>query len=139
MSSFYKKRLSGNQNPEKLGSLALTLTQFFHTSTIIRRRSNAIYFLKTSASGWLSDRAAIGGNFVDHFSNLFSSSSPPIDDELSDLFPPIISEEENLALVSIPTEEEVFKVLSSIDSSKAPGPDGFFALFYKKILECCQV
>jgi hypothetical protein len=101
-------------------------------------------FLKTSAGGWLLDRAAIGGNFVDHFSNLFSSSSPPMDDELSDLFPPIITEEENIALISIPTEEEVFKVLSSIDSSKAPGPDGFSALFYKKywsavkceVLEC---
>jgi hypothetical protein len=73
-----------------------------------------------------------GGNFVDHFSNLFSSSSPLIDDELSDLCPPIISEEDNLALVSIPIEEEVFKVLSSIDSSKALGPYGFSALFYKK-------
>jgi hypothetical protein len=107
-------------------------TKFFYTPTIIRRRSNAVNFLKTSARGWLSDRAAIGGTFVDHFCNLFSSSSPPIDDELSDLFPPTILEEENLALVSIPTEVEVFKVLSSIDSSKALGPDGFSTIFYKK-------
>jgi hypothetical protein len=119
-------------------------TKFFHTSTIIRRRSNAVNFLKSSAGGWLSDRTAIGGDFVDHFSSLFSSSSPPIDGELADLFPPTITEEENKALISIPTEEEVFKVLSSIDSSKAPGPDGFSALFYKKywsvvkyeVLEC---
>ena len=49
-----------------------------------------------------------------------------------------------MVLVSIPTEEEVFKVLSSIDSFKAPGPYGFSALFYKKywsvvkceVLEC---
>jgi hypothetical protein len=103
-----------------------------------------VNFLKTSTGGWLSDRAAIGGNFVDHFTNLFSSTSLPIDDELLNLFPSIISEEENLALVSIPTEEEVFKALSSIESSKAPGPNSFFALFYKKywsvvkseVLEC---
>jgi hypothetical protein len=86
--------------------------------------------LKTSAG--LSDRAKIGGSFVNHFANLFASSSPTIDEELAELFPPIISTEENLFLISIPTEDEVFKVLSSLGSSKAPGPDGFTALFYKK-------
>ena len=51
---------------------------------------------------------------------------------------------ENLAIVSIPTKEEVFKVLSSLGSSKAPSLDGFTVLFYKKywsvvkgeVLEC---
>jgi hypothetical protein len=103
-------------------------TKFFHTSTIIRRRTNAVNFLKTNAGGWISDRTEIGGNFVD----LFSSTSPQIDDELLEFFPPIISEVENQALISIPTEIEVFYVLSSLGSSKAPGPDGFSALFYKK-------
>jgi hypothetical protein len=59
-------------------------------------------------------------------------------------FSHIISAEENLFLVSIPIEDEVFKVLSSLGSSKALGPDGFTALFYKKywhvvksaVLEC---
>jgi hypothetical protein len=91
-----------------------------------------VNFLKTNAGGWISDRTEIWGNFVDHFSSLFSSTSPQIDDELLELFPPIISEIENQALISIPTEIEVFDVLASLGSSKAPGPDGFSALFYKK-------
>jgi exonuclease III len=119
-------------------------TKFFHTSTLIRRRSNAVNFLKTNEGGWVSDRSEIGGNFVDHFSSLFSTTSPQLDDELLELFPPAISDEENLSLISIPTEKEVFEVLSSLGSSKAPGPDGFTALFYKKywsvvkkeVLEC---
>jgi hypothetical protein len=61
-----------------------------------------------------------------------------------EVFPPIISVEDNQYLISIPTEEKVFEVLSSLDSSKAPGPDGFTTLFYKKywsvvkreVLEC---
>jgi hypothetical protein len=48
-------------------------TKFFHTSTVIRRRSNAINFLQTREGGWLSDRANIGGSFVTHFANLFAS------------------------------------------------------------------
>ena len=62
-------------------------TKFFHTSTIIKRRSNAINFFKTSEGGWLSDREKIGGTFVNHFANLFASSSSAIDEELAELFP----------------------------------------------------
>jgi hypothetical protein len=119
-------------------------TKLFHTSTLISRRSNAVNFLKTNAGGWISDRIEIGGNFVDRFSSLFSSTIPQLDAELLELFPPIISVEDNQSLISIPTEKEVFEVLSSLGSSKAPGPDGFSALFYKKywsivkreVLEC---
>jgi hypothetical protein len=107
-------------------------TKFFHSSTIIRRRANAVNFLKTNEGGWISDRADIGSNFVLHFTNLFSSTSPIADEELQNLFPPVIFAEENLILCSIPTEDEVVKALSSLGSSKAPGPDGFTSLFYKK-------
>jgi hypothetical protein len=83
-------------------------TKFFHSFIFIRKRSNAINFLKTSSGGWILDRAAIRGNFVSHFFNLFSSSFPPINDELLELFPPLISKEDNLALCSILIEAKVF-------------------------------
>jgi hypothetical protein len=86
-------------------------TKFFHSSTIIRRRANSVNFLKTSAGGWISDRADIGDHFVHHFTNLFSSTSPSIEEELLALFPPVISDEENHVLCSIPTETEVFQAL----------------------------
>ena len=68
---------------------------------------------------------------MNHFTNLFSSTSPHVDEELLELFPPVISSKENLVLYSIPTKVEVFQALSSLGSSKAPGPNGFTALFYK--------
>jgi hypothetical protein len=107
-------------------------TKFFHTSTIIRRRSNAVNFLKLDSGVWVSSRAEIGGNLSSHFTNIFTTSNPPIDSEMLDLFSPIISAEENVILSSIPTEEEVVEALSCLGSTKAPGPDGFTALFYKK-------
>jgi hypothetical protein len=45
-----------------------------------------------------------------------------------DLFSPIIFEEKNIILSSIPTEEKVLEALASLGSTKAPG----LALFYKK-------
>jgi hypothetical protein len=107
-------------------------TKFFHTSTVIKRRSNVINFLKTDLGSWLSDRATIGASFVSRFTNLFCSTNPPIADEVLDLFSPVISEDNSLNLHSIPFESEVIQALSSLGSSKAPGLDGFTALFYKK-------
>jgi hypothetical protein len=107
-------------------------TKYFHTSTLIRRRSNAINFLKLESGVWVSSRDEIGGNFISHFSNLLSSSNPQTEEEMLDLFTPVISEEENFALSSIPDEEEILGALTSLGSTKAPGPDGFMALFYKK-------
>jgi hypothetical protein len=107
-------------------------TRFFHTSTLIRRRSNAINFLEIDSGAWISDRAEIGNNFVSHFSRLFSTSHPPIDNELLDLFSPTISPEDNTLLCSIPSELEIVQALSSLGSTKAPEIDGFTGLFYKK-------
>jgi hypothetical protein len=107
-------------------------TKYFHSSTLIKRRSNAVNFLKSNEGFWLSNRAEIGGSFVSHFSNLFSSTRPPIDDDLLSLFAPTVTEEENLLLCSIPPEFEVVQALYSLGSTKATGPDGFTALFFKK-------
>ena len=43
-----------------------------------------------------------------------------------------MSKEDTLNLCSILLESEVIQALSSLGSSKAPGPDGFTAFFYKK-------
>jgi hypothetical protein len=79
-------------------------TKYFHTSTLIRRRSNAINFLKLDSGVWVSSREEIGGKFIYHFTNLFTSSNPQTENEMLDLFSPVIIEEENSALCSIPDE-----------------------------------
>ena len=48
------------------------------------------------------------------------------------LFDTCISLEENASICELPTEQEIFTALFEIGSTKAPSPDGFTALFYKK-------
>ena len=80
----------------------------------------------------MSNIVEIRGSFVSHFSNLFSSTRPSIDDDMLSLFAPTVTEEDNLLLCSIPLESEVVQALYSLGSTKVPGPDGFTALFLKK-------
>ena len=107
-------------------------TKYFHISTLIRRRSNAINFLKLDSGVWVSSRDEIGGNFISHFSNIFTSTNPHPEAEMLDLFSPVVTKDENAVLCALPAEVEILEALASMGSTKAPGPDGFTTLFYKK-------
>ena len=114
-------------------------TKYFHISTLIRRMPNSINFLKSNTGDWVSSRVDIGGIFIDHFKHLFSSSNPSIEEEILDLFSPVISIAENLSFCSIPSKLEIFQALASLGSSKAPGSDGFTAFFTKKYWSLIKV
>uniref|UniRef100_A0A2N9IC90 Reverse transcriptase domain-containing protein n=1 Tax=Fagus sylvatica TaxID=28930 RepID=A0A2N9IC90_FAGSY len=106
-------------------------TKFFQVSTIVRRKRNQINLLKKADGNWTQDQAEIGMCFTDFFSNLFNSSNPPFPNEISALFHPIINDEDNIAICSVPNEEEIKDSLFSMESLKSPGPDGLPPLFYK--------
>jgi hypothetical protein len=113
-------------------------TRFFHTSTLIRHSRNAIDSLKSSNDGWITDRTAIISCFVLHFHDLFASSNPTFGDELLNLFDCSISTKENLIICAILTESEIYNSLARLGTSKAPGPNGFTALFYMKYWDCIK-
>nr|POF24198.1 hypothetical protein CFP56_06276 [Quercus suber] len=51
---------------------------------------------------------------------------------LDNLMPPCVSEEENMDLSRIPSPEEIKATMFQMQDLKAPGLDGFPALFYKE-------
>ena len=106
-------------------------TKFFHLSTIVRRRRNAIDFLKNQQGNWISGREDIGKCFVDFFTGLFTSSNPSIPNNLDGLISPSLSQDDIEMLTKIPTADEIKKVVFSMGSNKSPGADGMPALFFK--------
>ena len=105
-------------------------TRFFHVTTTVRRRRNQICFLKNETSRWVQGDKAIGNCFVSSFSTLFQSSNPPFPDELCNLLEPMISNDNNSYLCSVPSNEEIKETLFSMSSHRSPSPDGSL-LFFK--------
>jgi hypothetical protein len=66
---------------------------------------------------------------------MFSSTRPPIAKEMLSPFAPTITEKDNLHLCSISPESKVVQALSSLDSTKALGLDGFFFKKYWSVVK----
>lgn len=74
----------------------------------------------------------ISEHIVNHFSSLFNNTTNTRDNGLIDeVIPSLITERINTMLTLLPTEEEIFQAVFSLNKDSAPGPDGFGALFFQ--------
>ncbi|GJY29200.1 hypothetical protein Tco_0404967 [Tanacetum coccineum] len=70
--------------------------------------------------------------FVEHYMNFLGSSAPVSNLDNRGLFSKKISNEKADYMVREVTNGEIKDAMLSIDNDKAPGPDGFTSLFFKK-------
>ena len=108
-------------------------SKFFHLSTIIRRRRNNIDAIKNEEGTWIRESGQIRDNFRENFINLFKEEEVYFLEHLDHLVLRCITEEENKGLICIPTSKEIKDVLFQMQDLKAPGLDGFSAMFYKQL------
>ena len=85
----------GSKSLESYDSLVRTSTQFFHASTMCRHKDNSISSLKSSEGSPICGRDNINAYLVDHFSNIFSTSHPPLIDNFLELVNEVIFAEKN--------------------------------------------
>ncbi|KAL5703663.1 hypothetical protein ACHQM5_022190 [Ranunculus cassubicifolius] len=129
--SYWQQNSSGNPSLKEGGRSS----RYFHLSTIYRRRRNRIYRIKNEEGEWKDKREEVNKVFLDYFQKVFTSEEVEEDGELLELFQPVVSDEDNVSMVEIPLEEEIWKVIKSMGALKAPGPDGFQGIFYKACWE----
>lgn len=79
----------------------------------------------------ISDPNRISDSVINYYKNLYAATLTSTDTSYCSLIPSIVTEEENLSLIAMPSEKEITAVVFSIDPTSAPGPDEFSGLFYQ--------
>ncbi|KAI9121028.1 hypothetical protein K1719_008061 [Acacia pycnantha] len=106
-------------------------TKFFHSSVIQRRQRNKVLRLKDETGVWMEDRKVINKTFSNFYMTLFSSvGSRPLDQALS-YVRKVVSPQDNADLTRPVSDLEIENAVFQLGANKAPGPDGFSALFYQ--------
>ncbi|KAL6202861.1 hypothetical protein ACLB2K_026565 [Fragaria x ananassa] len=112
-------------------------TKFFHLTTIIRRRRNKIDGLFDKNGVWTEDVCDMRKIDVEFFKDLFDAE--PIQDLriiIPSLFP-VTSASEIADMSRLVSELDAHDALFRIGQLKAPGVDGFPALFFQNHWDLC--
>nr|XP_027108979.1 uncharacterized protein LOC113728817 [Coffea arabica] len=104
-------------------------SRYFHAVVRQRRAQGMIHRIKKSNGVWVDKNDDIATEAITYFSDLFTCSLESSSD-LRYLIPSIISEEDNEKLEEVPSIEEVYRVVRSMDGDSAAGPDGFTGKFF---------
>lgn len=105
-------------------------TRYFHTKTVIRRQNNRVNMLKNSQGEWVEDAEVIKQMACSYFHELFSEEGTIREQlNLNRQFYQFPMENLN-SLEHLPTMEELRAALFPLGGLKAPGEDGFPAVFF---------
>ncbi|XP_057425675.1 uncharacterized protein LOC130719041 [Lotus japonicus] len=107
-------------------------TRFFHTKATQRRKRNLIEEIKDDQGRSFEKNVDIARVLQKYFEDIFTSSNPSGVDEVATLVGGRVTEAHRRILSTPFTRDEVEEALFQMHPIKAPGLDGFPALFYQK-------
>lgn len=107
--------------------------KFFHTSTLIRRKTNRIFSLKDSQDVWIHNEDEIAAHIGYDFQELFTSSTVSAPRGTWDIpsWPSHMSLEKRDQVTREIFVQKVKDSLSSLELFKVPGPNGLHAGFFQ--------
>ncbi|CAM8920955.1 unnamed protein product [Rhodiola kirilowii] len=108
-------------------------TAYFHAKASQRRKRNHISQLRNSTGEFCETESEIASIITTYFTDIFRSQVMQLDSRWDRHFegiPRLVTDEMNSMLTAPFTEGEIKRALFQIHPTKAPGLDGFPALFY---------
>ncbi|KAK0576526.1 hypothetical protein LWI29_019063 [Acer saccharum] len=109
-------------------------TKYFHHRALARKKKNYIPFLLDNYGIQHESIEGMATMILDYFSNIFASSNPSADSIRKAIaaIKTRLSEEMKSDLLHEFRPEEIKDALFSLGPTKAPGPDGYHAIFFQK-------
>ncbi|KAK7260044.1 hypothetical protein RIF29_25766 [Crotalaria pallida] len=105
-------------------------TKYFHDTTLVRRRKNKIMSLLDDNDTWVTDRNQLECMARNYFQSLYADHTPYVEFCLHGAFPPLLQDQVNFLSKDV-CNEEIKKAIFAMGGLKAPGKDGFQAIFYQ--------
>ncbi|KAL9674864.1 hypothetical protein QQ045_003063 [Rhodiola kirilowii] len=104
-------------------------TTLFHALIKVRRAKNRVR-LHMPDGTFTEDSNIIGHLAQEHFNHIMGGFSiRPPEDAFNDVLP-MINDDDNEILTTVPGTEEIHGAIRSLNPSSAPGPDGFIGHFF---------
>ena len=107
-------------------------TTFFHLSAVVRQWKNKVAAIRNDVGDWIIDKDQIKEYMASYISSLFSDDGIAVSTDIPvDVFPELPPQ--SWASLSKPFSHlEIEEVVKNLGALRAPGPDGFQALFFQK-------
>ncbi|XP_038971839.1 uncharacterized protein LOC120104572 [Phoenix dactylifera] len=107
-------------------------TRFFHRTTVIRRQRSMIHSLRDGSGRRVEGEPAVGQVLLDFFRARWTEDEGPGADDHLPRADVGITDDENMTLVRPVSAEEVQEAVWALAADKAPGPDGFPPIFFRR-------
>ena len=110
-------------------------TTYFHRLVQVRASFNSIRFFMLPSGVILSDPITMGQHAVNYFQSILAPATMNVSVCSLDWFQRVLHYRCSAALIQamirIPDQEEICRVIMKLNSNKSPGPDGFTSGFFK--------
>eukprot|EP00257_Ricinus_communis_P025775 XP_025013189.1 uncharacterized protein LOC112534903 [Ricinus communis] len=94
--------------------------------------------LRDDQRSWIQNQEGIEEEVIKFLSRVYSAQPTEEDDNILQWVHPVISESMNNELLKEVLDEEIQNAIFSMGRLKAPGPDGYPALFYQNFWQCVK-